>query len=85
VPHWEKQSEIWAKAAYYAGLGFILPGGVVVGYFSGWLLDRLLHTSPILAVVLAIMGAAGGFIEILKLLARAEKQEEQESTRPHGS
>jgi F0F1-type ATP synthase assembly protein I len=75
-----KQSEIWAQAAYYAGLGFILPGGVVVGYFFGWILDRWLHTAPYLAVILAILGAGGGFIEILKILGRAEKDAERKSS-----
>ena len=32
-----RQSEIWGQAAFYAGLGFILPGGLAVGYFFGWI------------------------------------------------
>jgi F0F1-type ATP synthase assembly protein I len=74
---------VFAQAAYYAGLGFILPGGVVVGYFFGWVLDRWLKTSPFLAVIMAILGAVGGFIEILKVLGRAEKDTERKNSGPH--
>jgi F0F1-type ATP synthase assembly protein I len=72
-----RQADIWAQAAFYAGLGFILPGGLAVGYFFGWILDRWLHTGPFLALIMAILGAVGGFIEILKLLAREEKLEQR--------
>jgi len=72
-PRREKQSNVWAQVAYYTGLGFILPGGLVAGYAIGWGLDRWLRTSPVLAVVMAVLGAAGGFIEVLRILTRAEK------------
>jgi len=81
-PRRSRQSEIWAQAAYYAGLGFVLPAGLAVGYFVGWILDKWLHTAPLLAVVMAIVGAAGGFIEILKILARAEKDAERRNSEP---
>ncbi len=77
---WGKQSEIWAQVAYYSALGFILPAGLAIGYALGWGLDRWLHTSPVLAVVLAILGAAGGFVEVLTLLKRAEKSAERDSS-----
>jgi len=72
-PRWEKQSNVWAQVAYYTGLGFILPGGLGAGYAIGWCLDRWLRTSPVLAVVMAVLGAAAGFIEVLRVLTRAEK------------
>jgi F0F1-type ATP synthase assembly protein I len=72
-PQREKYSRVWAQAAYYASLGFILPAGVVAGYMIGWVLDRWLHTSPWLAVFLGFLGAAGGFVEIVILLKRGEK------------
>ena len=59
-----RQSEIWGQAAFYAGLGFILPGGLAVGYFFGWILDRWFHTAPVLAVVMAILGAAENKIPV---------------------
>lgn len=71
-----KRTEFWALVAYYASLGFILPAGVVAGYLLGWYADRWLHTSPVLAVVLAFLGAVAGFIEVLRILQRAEKRAE---------
>ncbi len=73
-PRWEKQSDLWAQVAFYSALGFIVPAGLVVGYALGWFLDRWLHTTPLLAVVMAFLGAGGGIVEILQILKRAEKR-----------
>jgi len=59
--------------AYYTSLGFILPAGAVAGYLGGWGLDRWLHTTPWLSLVLAFLGAAAGLIEVVRILLRAEK------------
>ena len=72
-PGLEKQARVWAQVAYYTSLGFVLPAGAVAGYMIGWLLDGWFHTSPVLAILLGIGGAAGGFVEVLNLLKRAEK------------
>ena len=68
-----KQAELWAQIGFYTSLGFILPAAAVAGCGIGWLLDRWLHTRPILIVVMGLLGAAGGFIEVLSVLRRAEK------------
>lgn len=75
TPRRGSQTELWAQIGFYTGLGFILPAAVVAGYFLGWYLDRWLGTKPVLAVVMAFLGAAGGFVEVLRLLTRAEKHE----------
>jgi F0F1-type ATP synthase assembly protein I len=69
-----KRFELWAQIGFYTSLGFIVPGGAVGGYLLGWLLDEWLGTKPLLAVVIAILGAAGGVLEVLRLLTRAEKR-----------
>ncbi len=66
------QSDLWSQVAYYASLGFILPAAAAAGYGLGWLLDRWLHTSPLLSIICTMLGAAGGFIEILQVMKRAE-------------
>ncbi len=68
-----KPMSVWAQVGFYTSLGFILPAGAVGGYFLGWALDEWLHTSPVLALVMAGLGAAGGLVEILRILTRAEK------------
>lgn len=79
-----KQTSLWAKVGLYTSLGFILPAGTGVGYAVGYWLDERVHTTPVLAVVMAFLGAAGGFIEVLRILARAERNAggNNTSTRP---
>jgi F0F1-type ATP synthase assembly protein I len=72
----QKPLNVWAQVAYYTGLGFILPAGAVAGYLIGWLLHRGLHTEPWLSLAGAFVGVAAGLIEILRVLTRAEKQQD---------
>jgi len=81
VPGGQKSSDIWAQVAYYTSLGFVLPAGLVVGYAAGWLLDRWLGTAPIFSVIVAFLGGAGGFIEVLVILKRAESRAERNGPR----
>lgn len=68
-----KLTNVWAQIAFYTSLGFILPAAAVVGFGIGYWLDERLQTKPVLAIVMAFLGGAGGLIEILRLLARSEK------------
>jgi F0F1-type ATP synthase assembly protein I len=77
-----KQASLWAQVGFYSSLGFILPAGAVVGGASGWLLDRWLHTSPLLTVVMGFLGAAAGFLEVLRILSRAEKDADRDNSNP---
>jgi F0F1-type ATP synthase assembly protein I len=74
-PRRGRQVDLWARIGLYTSLGFILPASAVAGYILGWYLDGWLRTAPVLAVVMAMLGAAGGFIEVLHLVTRAEKSE----------
>jgi F0F1-type ATP synthase assembly protein I len=74
----KKQSNLWAQVGLYTSLGFILPAGAVIGCAGGWYLDRWLHISPLLTVVLGFLGAAAGFIEVLWILGRAEKDADRD-------
>jgi len=75
-----KDPKLWAQIGFYSSLGLILPAGAVVGYGIGWLVDRWLHTSPVVAIVLAFLGGAGGFLEVLQILARAEKDADRDNS-----
>ncbi len=75
APGGGKKSDLWAKVGFYSSLGFILPGSVVAGLALGWYLDEKLHSKPLLTLLLAALGAASGFIELLRLMAREEKRE----------
>ena len=77
-----KRANLWAQVGFYSSLGFILPAGAVVGCAGGWYLDRWLHTSPVLAVVMGFLGAGGGFFELLRILKRAEKDADGDNSSP---
>lgn len=51
-------------------LPFILVGAVVIGAGLGYLLDRKLHTSPLLTLLLGLLGFIGGIAEVLRRLRR---------------
>ena len=44
-----------------------LIGGLAGGALIGWVLDRLLGTSPLLLISLLVLGTVGGFWNIIKL------------------
>lgn len=68
-----------AKVGLYTTLGMTLPAGAVIGYGLGWLLDRRLHTAPMLALILAVAGAAAGLIEVLRILNRTENDDDPDT------
>lgn len=43
---------------------------VAVGGFIGWLLDRWLHTSPLLLIVFIALGTAAGFWSVYRVASR---------------
>jgi F0F1-type ATP synthase assembly protein I len=67
---------LWAQVGFYTSLGFILPASAAGGLVLGWWLDGWLHTSPLLALIMSLMGAGGGVMEILRILTRAEKRDD---------
>jgi ATP synthase protein I len=44
-----------------------LIGGLAGGALIGWVLDRLFDTSPLLLITLMLLGAVGGFWNIIKI------------------
>jgi ATP synthase protein I len=55
-----------------------LVAGFVVGGFIGWALDRLFGTSPFLMLVFLLLGAAAGFLNVV----RTAKQMQAEAPAP---
>lgn len=43
-----------------------LVAGVLVGGGLGWLLDKLLHTKPLMMILLGCLGLTGGFWNIIR-------------------
>ncbi len=72
-----KDAGIWGQVAYYTSLGIIIPAGAVAGLIVGWLVDsKLFHSDPAGTVIGGILGAAGGVYEVVRLLNRAQAQQD---------
>ncbi len=57
----------------YSEIGFIIPAGVIVGLLMGKLVDHWLGTKwAYIAGV--IFGAIVGFIQLIRMVTRAEKE-----------
>jgi len=54
-------------------LPFIPIAAVVITGGLGYLLDARLHTSPLFALVLGLLGFVAGIREVLRRLSREEK------------
>ena len=50
-----------------------LIGGLAGGALIGWVLDRLFGTSPLLLILLLVLGTVGGFWNIIKLANQRPK------------
>jgi F0F1-type ATP synthase assembly protein I len=50
-------------------LPFVLVGSVVIGAGLGYLLDARFGTSPVLALLLGVLGFAGGMYEVIRRLS----------------
>ena len=57
------------------GIGPLLVASVVVGYFVGSWIDRRLGTAPWAMIAGVLLGTAGGFIEMIRLLKEAGADE----------
>lgn len=68
-----KTSDLWARAAFYATLGSIVPASSIAGYFVGEFLGRHLGGGSALAIIGLIAGTAAGIFEVVQLVQRTEK------------
>lgn len=59
------------------GIGFTLVSYVLVFTGGGYLLDRLLHTGPWLMVGGVFVGAALGFVYMIRMLVAVERGEHE--------
>jgi len=71
--------DVWTGAATYTHLGLTLALSVIGMFFLGWWIDGKLGSRPLLAIIGAFIGAAGGFINLIKTLNRLQEDEERRS------
>jgi F0F1-type ATP synthase assembly protein I len=60
-------------------LPFVMIGSVIAGGLVGYLLDRALHTAPVLLLAGGLLGLAGGIWEVIRNLSSDEKREKREN------
>ena len=70
----DRKSMSMASLARYSEIGFIVPAAVILGLIVGRLIDRWLGTNWIY-IAGVIFGAIVGFIQLIRMVMRAEKDE----------
>lgn len=69
----------WIRRAGLANsIGMTLIVATIIGGGIGWLLDDHFHTAPILLLVFGLMGVIAGFIEMFRIVAQINKEEEND-------
>lgn len=58
-------------------VGLQFPIAIVIGYLWGRWLDRHLGTWPWLTLLFSLFGVAAGFLNLFRIAARAEREEEE--------
>ncbi len=48
----------------------MLVACVAIGGGAGYLLDKLIHTSPVFTLILGLLGFAGGMIQLVRRLSK---------------
>lgn len=66
----------WVLMGRYSHIAFVLPASLFVGWLIGAALDRWLRTGWIYLLGL-ILGIVAGFVELVRTLLRAEREEDQ--------
>lgn len=59
--------------------GWVLPASIAAGAGIGWVLDRLLHTFPVLTALLGGAGFAAGVRQLAREAARLGEPEAEET------
>jgi ATP synthase protein I len=65
------------RARFFADVlscGWVLPAAIAAGAGLGWLLDKLFHTSPVLTIAFALLGAAAGFRQVWREMEKLAKE-----------
>lgn len=59
---------VWQALIVASQLGFVLAAGVAIGLVAGWYLDSVIHTSPLLTVIGALLGMIGGLYSCAQIV-----------------
>jgi len=62
----DRTPKSWGVARYALNLGFFVALSIVIGFFAGFWLDRLLGTSPLFSIALMLLAVAGSFYKVYR-------------------
>jgi len=62
------------KLAAFSTVGLMFPTSIAVGFIMGYLLDKLLKTSPYLLIIFTLYGIAAGFVNLFKVSKKYGKK-----------
>lgn len=77
VPPRKRPGGTLRQVALAMEMPLVMAGSVVIGGGIGYLLDRSLHTAPMLMVLGGILGFVAGTWDILRRLSWEEKQQDK--------
>jgi F0F1-type ATP synthase assembly protein I len=67
------------RIADASAIGLAFPIAILLGYFFGRVVDRVLDTAPWFTVIFAILGVAAGFLNALRTALRIGREEDTAS------
>jgi len=67
-----QQNEFMRALAFFLQISVTIIACVAIGIFIGWLLDRLLGTTPWLLMAFSFLGAAAAFKSIFEFAKRVK-------------
>jgi F0F1-type ATP synthase assembly protein I len=65
-----EKGKSYRRLAIYSSVIFLLPSTLLGGYFLGYFLDGYLGTGQWLSILGLLLGGAGGFLHLFRLLNR---------------
>ena len=66
----------------YVGMGFTFAAAMLLFGAGGWLLDGVLHTRPLFAIVGGLLGGFAGFMNIYTRVSRDTARQKRERGKP---
>jgi ATP synthase protein I len=54
----------------------MFPTSIAVGFFMGYLLDKVFKTSPYLLIIFTLYGIAAGFVNLYKVTKKYGKKKQ---------
>ena len=65
-----KKGGVYAQAARYSSIIFLLPSCLLVGYLIGRFLDRSLDSDPWASVAGLLLGGVAGLVRVVRMFGR---------------